>query len=115
MRQKIETCIRNLLAHRNEELGMVYLKKSRDKFSQLLTKIRGDESNEAAVKLLEVTFDALFEKRNKAIIAQTLARLLLERNKFVKAEEWANKGIELQPNYSGLYDTLGYVHKQNLR
>ena len=93
--------------------GAMASKKKR--FSELIEDVMIKTNQETAKDLLEVGFLNLPRDEDKAFIAQALARLQIEQQKFEEAENWAEKAISRLPNNFTMHDTIGQVFKRKLR
>ncbi|XP_026116257.1 sterile alpha motif domain-containing protein 9-like [Carassius auratus] len=90
----------------------------KEKFSRLILDIMHERENntEQCICLLELLSDLFC---TDPFYPQVLARFyyikVQEENKYVEAEHWAKMAIERDPQNSHLRDTLGQIHKNNLR
>jgi hypothetical protein len=114
---EISIMFRKLLVTRanidqGEEVDLASKKK---RFSELIEDVMIKTNHETAKDLLEIGFHNLPRDEDKAFIAQALARLQIEQQKFEEAENWAKEAIALLPVNFTMHDTIGQVYKKKLR
>uniref|UniRef100_A0AAY5KZ30 Uncharacterized protein n=1 Tax=Esox lucius TaxID=8010 RepID=A0AAY5KZ30_ESOLU len=96
---------------REEELGEVKVKL--DNFSKLILDIKEYERDGKCVEVLRNAVDMF---RENPFFSQTLARFYyIEMENYTEAEDWAVKAKSIDTSNSFIADTLGQIHKSNLR